>query len=78
MKIRTWVCNHDLSDPLDEFCQVAIFVDRDDGKTLTWRGERIPHARGSCGFSVEEALASAVAAMLADTTVLKFVGMFKK
>lgn len=69
---------HDVSDPLTQFVQIGITVSRDDGKNLSWRGERMPmpqeHDFNSVYVPLQDAIASAVRAMLQDRTVLEFVG----
>ena len=73
--VRASISQCDPSDPLEEFFQVCVGITRDDGKTLSWRGEKIPRARSAVGFPSGEAIASAVEAMLKDPTVVEFVGL---
>ncbi len=68
MKVAaTVLLSTDKIDPLNQLYQVGIKVTRDDGKVWGWPGQASP--------SLDRAVASAVEAMLADTTVLEFVGM---
>ena len=73
MKVRAEIFRQDASDPLTRFVQVGVRIDRDDGKTWSWRGKRIPDdSSNNRQGLLQKAIASAVEAMLEDTTVLEF------
>ncbi len=68
MKITAKVLiSADKHDPLVQLYKVGIKITRDDGKVWGWPGQ--------LSDSADHAIASAVEAMLADTTILEFVGV---